>query len=279
MLLTMFFFVSLDAAAKYLMNFYPAAQVTWGRFFFHTVITIAVIVGLKKGIRQQIKSRTPKLQIARSFLMLATNGLFFLGIKTIDLTTATAIMFLSPVVMTILAIPVLGEQVGIRRWMGVFVGFVGAMIIVRPGFAEIDVAIIFLLIATVTHAFYQIFTRQVREYDDPMTSLFYTGIAGMVVMSAIMPFEWQTPEWQHWPLFVVLGLMGCLGHFCLIRSLRVAPVSVVSPFSYTTLIWATGFSYVLFGELPDYWVYVGAALIIFSGLYILYREQQLAKGS
>ncbi len=274
MLLTMFFFVTLDATAKYLMQFYSVAQVIWGRFFFHMILVLAVLLSMKSGIKDKITSKKPSLQIARSFLMLATNGLFFIGIQTVDLTTATTIMFLTPIVVTILSIPVLGERVGMRRWIGVIIGFVGAMIIVRPGMIELDMAILILVVATFTHAFYQIYTREIRVYDDPLTSLLYTGLIGSIVMSTVVPFQWQWPEIAHWPMFFLMGLMGCMGHFCLIRSLRIAPVSVVSPFSYTTLIWATGFSYILFDELPDYWVFVGATLIVASGLYILHREQQ-----
>lgn len=276
MLLTMFFFVALDAAAKYLMQFYPVAQVIWGRFFFHTILTLSILFFMQAGFKEKLVSKCPGLQLWRSVLMLATNGLFFVAIKTVDLTTATSIMFLSPIVLTMLAIPILGEAVGVRRWTGVVTGFIGALIIVRPGIIDIDFAIILVLVATLSHAFYQIFTRQVRVYDAPVISLFYTGLIGAVVMSAVVPFVWQSPSLQHWLLFFLLGLMGCLGHFCLIRSLRIAPASVVSPFSYSTLIWASGFSFVLFGELPDKWVYIGAALIVASGLYILYREQQVA---
>ena len=275
MLITMFFFVALDAIAKYLMQFYPVPQVIWGRFFFHTIFVLAAILMMGSGIKDRIKSQKPKLQFWRSVFMFATNGMFFLAIQSVDLTTATTIMFLSPIIVTVLAIPMLGESVGLRRWIGVIIGFFGAMIIVRPGFIELDVAIIALLIAAVSHSIYQIFTRQVRVYDHPMTSLFYTGIVGAIVMSLAVPFQWQPPSIAHWPIFALLGVAGCLGHICLIRALRAAPASVVSPFSYTTLIWATGFSYFMFDELPDSWVYLGAAIIVSSGLYIFYREHKV----
>lgn len=275
MLATMFFFVTLDATAKYLMQFYATAQVIWGRFFFHTFLVLITIVFMHSGGRGYLLSNKPPLQIWRSILMLATNGLFFMAVKTVDLTTASSIMFLSPIVVMLLAIPLLGETVGIRRIISVIIGFVGALVIVRPGVIEFDIAMGFLLVATVTHALYQIYTRQIRVYDHPLTSLLYTGVVGMIVMSIIVPFYWQQPTLSHWPFFVLMGMAGCLGHFCLIRSLRIAPASVVTPFSYTTLIWATGFSYILFDELPDIWVYIGAVLIIASGFYILFREQKV----
>lgn len=274
MMLTMFFFVTLDAIAKYLMQFYPVQQVIWGRFFFHMVLVLCAFVVIKTPVKQNIASKRPGLQIRRSILMLATNGLFFIAIKTIDLTTATTIMFMSPIIVTMLSIPLLGEQVGVRRWAGVMIGFIGAMIIIRPGMIEFEFAILTLLAAACTHSFYQIFTRQVRVYDDPMVSLFYTGLVGSIAMSLIVPFDWHWPELHHWPIFLLLGVMGFVGHFCLIKSLRVAPASVVSPFTYSTLIWATGFSYFLFAELPDKWVFIGAAIIIASGLYILHRESK-----
>ena len=245
------------------------------RFFFHMVLVLTALVLMRSNIKQTITSRRPGLQIWRSILMLATNGLFFYAVRTVELTAATTIMFLTPVVVTILVIPVLGETVGIRRWTGVLIGFVGAVIIVRPGVIEVEMSILILIVATLTHAFYQLFTRQVRVYDDPVTSLLYTGLVGTVVMSIVVPFQWQVPMLEHWPLFVLMGLMGSVGHYCLIRSLRAAPASVVSPFSYTTMIWATGFSYFLFDELPDSWVYAGGSLIVASGLYILHRERQV----
>jgi len=275
MLLAMFFFVTLDAVAKYLMQIYPVTQVIWGRFFFHMVLVLTALVLMRSNIKQTITSRRPGLQIWRSVLMLATNGLFFYAIRTVELTTATTIMFLTPVVVTILSIPVLGETVGIRRWTGVLIGFAGALIIVRPGVIEVEMSILILIVATLTHAIYQLFTRQVRVYDDPVTSLLYTGLVGTMVMSIVVPFQWQVPMLEHWPLFVLMGLVGSVGHYCLIRSLRAAPASVVSPFSYTTMIWATGFSYFLFDELPDSWVYAGGSLIVASGLYILHRERQV----
>jgi drug/metabolite transporter (DMT)-like permease len=239
------------------------------------VLVLTALVLMRSNIKQAITSRRPGLQIWRSILMLATNGLFFYAVRTVELTAATTIMFLTPVVVTILAIPVLGETVGLRRWTGVLIGFVGALIIVRPGVIEVEMPILILIVATLTHAFYQLFTRQVRVYDDPVTSLLYTGLVGTVVMSIVVPFQWQVPMLEHWPLFVLMGLMGSVGHYCLIRSLRAAPASVVSPFSYTTMIWATGFSYFLFDELPDSWVYAGGSLIVASGLYILHRERQV----
>lgn len=270
MLVTMFWFVSLDAMAKYLMQSYPVAQVVWARFFFH-VIFVLIAMGFHGGL--QIRSQSIVLQCARSIFMLTTTVLFFIGVHLLPLATASTIMFVSPIFVTILSIFLLEEKVGMRRWAGVATGFVGAMVVVRPGFEAFDWSMLFVLTAALTHAFYQIFTRKARLYDSPITSLFYTGLVGALVMTAVVPHQWQSVEGSDYLLLASLGLAGGIGHLCLIRAFRSAPASVVAPFSYTSLIWATLFGYILFSDLPDRWTLIGACLIIISGLYILHRER------
>ncbi len=269
MLVTMFWFVALDTAAKYLMQYYEVAQVVWGRFFFHTLLVLVYIVATRTPA---FVSKKLSLQITRSILMLVTTILFFLGISTIQLATASTIMFLSPILITVLAIPLLGESVGIRRWSSVFVGFCGALVVVRPGVDAFEFGMIFLLAAALTNAFYQISTRQIRIYDNPITSLFYTGVVGAVLTSVVVPFYWTWPTFEHWWVFLFLGIAGSVSHLCLIRAFRVAPASVIAPFGYTSLVWAVGFGFMIFGDLPDRWTVIGAAIIIASGLYIYHRE-------
>ena len=153
-------------------------------------------------------------------------------------------------------------------------GFVGAAIVVRPwetGLGGTGIGLLFLLVAAFFNANYQIVTRMVRE-DDPLTSLLFTATAGAVVTSFALPWFWSWPDFAGWLLLVGSGLAGALGHFCLIRALRLAPASVVAPFSYSSLIWATLFGFIFWGDWPDWWTWVGAAVIIGSGLYIFHRE-------
>ena len=185
-------------------------------------------------------------------------------------------MFLNPILLTILSIPLLGEKVTPRRWFGVIFGFVGAIIVVQPwteGLGFPDPGVLFLLAAALFNANYQIITRKVRM-DDPLTSLLYTAAAGAVVTSAIAPWFWQWPGAFDWLLLVASGLAGGLGHLCLIRAFQAAPASVVAPFSYSSLIWATLFGFVIWGDFPDLWTWAGAALIIISGHYIFYGERK-----
>ena len=273
MLATMFCFISLDTMMKYLMESYSLVQVTWARFFFATVVAI---VACGPRIRTMSVSRHPKQQLLRSVFLMSTTGMFNAGIRTVPLATATTIMFLNPVLVTVLAIPLLGEKVGLQRWIGVFLGFLGAVIVVRPwqeGTGGYGYGVIFLLVAAVLNANYQILTRRVRG-DDPLTSLLYTATAGAVVTSCLVPWFWQWPKPIDWLLLMGTGLAGGLGHLFLIRAFRSAPASVVAPFSYSSLIWATIFGFVIWGDWPDLWTWAGAALIIGSGLYIFSRERR-----
>jgi drug/metabolite transporter (DMT)-like permease len=275
MLATMFCFITLDALMKLLLETYPLVQVTWARFFFATVI--AFIVAAPR-LPQIAVSRSPRFQLLRSVLLMFTTAVFNAGIRTTPLATATTIMFMSPILVTVLSTVLLKEHVGIRRWASIAVGFLGAMIVVRPWESvegTIGFGVLFLLVAAFSNANYQIATRRVRM-DDPLTSLLYTAVAGAVVTSLLLPWSWEWPTAFDWLLLASTGLAGGLGHLCLIRALQAAPASVVAPFSYSSLIWATLFGFVIFGELPDMWTWAGAVLIIASGLYIFHRERRVA---
>jgi drug/metabolite transporter (DMT)-like permease len=272
MLATMGCFISLDAIMKFLLETYSLAQVTWARFFFATIIA-AVAAG--PNLPRVVRSNAPALQLTRSMLLALTTGVFNAGVRLVPLATATTIMFLSPILVTVLSIPLLKEHVGPRRWFGVGVGFLGALVVVRPWETHVGVfetGALLLLAAAFLNSNYQIITRKVRLYDEPMTSLFYTAAVGAVVMSLIVPWYWQWPTAFDWLLFVLAGLAGGVGHLCLIQAFRRAPASVVAPFSYSALIWATLYGWVLFSEWPDLWTCAGASLIIASGLYIFHRE-------
>lgn len=276
MLATMFCFIALDAIMKHLLESYSLVQVTWGRFFFATVVAIAIC---GRRLPALAVTRSPGLQALRSVLLMTTTALFNAGIRTLPLATATTMMFTSPILVTILSIPLLGEKVGIRRWAGIAVGFAGAIIVVRPwqdGLGGLGTGVLFLLAAALINACYQIATRQVR-HDDQLTSLLYTAAAGAIVTSAITPWFWQWPGVFDWMLLAASGLAGGLGHLCLIKALQAAPASVVAPFTYSSLIWAALLGYTIWGDWPDLWTWAGAALIIGSGLYIFYREAMIAR--
>jgi drug/metabolite transporter (DMT)-like permease len=274
MLATMGCFIGLDTLMKLGLERYSLVQVTWGRFFFATIFA-----GLYCGraLPHLMKSRAPLQQTLRSFFLMITTALFNGGIMFVPLVTATTIMFLTPVFTTMLAVLVLGEHVGFRRWTGIAVGFLGALIVIQPWTAlttGINVGASLLFAAAISNASYQIATRKVRQ-DDPRTSLLFTAAVGAIVATLVLPWYWTWPDAQGWFLLAGSGFMGALGHFCIIAAFGNAPASVVAPFSYSSLLWASALGFLVWGDVPQLQVLVGAAFIMSSGLYIFFRERQI----
>jgi drug/metabolite transporter (DMT)-like permease len=273
MLLTVALFVSMDAIGKYLTQSYPVLQVTWARFFFHALWLIAFL-HWRGDIISVIRTRRPALQLWRGFLMMAANTMFIAGVSVMPLVNTSSILLISPLLVTALSVPLLGEYVGPRRWAGVVIGCIGALIIIRPGSGVMQWAALFPLGAASCFAFYQIATRQLSHSEPPLTTLFYTISVGTPVMTLIMPLVWEMPDWQGWAMMAGMGLIGGISHFTLIKAFSAAPAAVISPFNYSNLVWATLFGFIVFGELPDGWTIVGALIIVASGLYVFFREQQ-----
>lgn len=269
MLLTMLLFVSMDAIVKELVQTYPVPQVAWARFFFHAVL-LATVLGRRLPVT--FSTRRRGLQLLRSGLLLVTTLQFFGGLYFLPLADMTAVMQSAPLIVTALSLPLLGEQVGLRRWTGVAAGFVGALLIIRPGTEAMQPAALLPLGAATTFALYQLTTRILSRTDATFNTLMYTPLVGAVVLSATIPFFWVTPDLEGWALMVLAGMLGGLGHFTMIRAFTWAPAATVSPFGYSALIWATLFGLVLFGDFPDSWTVAGALIIVGSGLYILHRE-------
>jgi drug/metabolite transporter (DMT)-like permease len=190
----------------------------------------------------------------------------------LTLADATAVTFVGPLLAVAMSVPLLGEWVGPRRWTGVLIGFVGALIIIRPGTGVMEFAAFLPLGAALCFALYQIATRRLRGIDGPVTTLAFMAVTGTVVTSAIVPFFWILPDLAGGLLMGSLGMLGTTGHFALIKAFESAPVSVIAPFDYTALIWAALFGYFIFNEMPDTFTILGALVITGSGLYILRRE-------
>jgi drug/metabolite transporter (DMT)-like permease len=278
MLATMLCFIVLDAIMKYGLETMSLVQVTWGRFFFATLFA-AMVCG--RDIARLAVSEAPGVQAIRSCFLMVTTGLFNAGIATSPLATATTIMFLSPIFVTALATLVLSEQVGLRRWSSIAVGFLGALVVVSPwqdGFQFMGSGIMFLIAAAFTNSCYQITTRKLR-HDDPMTSLLFTASAGAVVTTVLLHWHWSPPNITEWALLIASGAMGLLGHLCIIKAFQAAPASVVAPFSYSALIWATTLGFLIWNDWPTFNTLVGAFLIISSGLYIFFRERYLKQAT
>ncbi len=270
-LITAFFFVCVHATGKFLLNRYPVVQVVWGRYIFHLLLALVV---LAPHLPRLIRSTSPKLQLLRSAFMLGASTFYFAAVQFLPLTEANAINFLTPVLVVLLAPLVLGETVGLKRWIGVGLGFVGAMIVIRPGSGLMDIAAGIMIMSTLCNAAYQLSTRKLGSVDDPLTTLIYTALVGSVGASLVVPFYWTPIDLEGWLLMLTIGAFAVIGHFALINAYRLAPASSLAPFSYSMLIWSTLFGFLIFGQLPDIWVIVGAAVIVIGGITILRTDRR-----
>lgn len=274
MLLAMVFAASQDSLGKWLSLLYPVPLVIWARYMVHFLM---VSVILSPRLPDMVRTRRPVLQILRSILLYMITVLFITALTRIQVTDGTAIMFIAPIIVTALSPALLGEKVGVRRWIGVAIGFLGALIVIRPGGGFTDWGALMALGAAFCYGLFQLSTRVINRDDHAMTTMFYTAVGGTVISSLVLPFYWVAPDPVHWPALIGMGIFGAATHFSLIRAFAHADAVVISPFGYTHLIWATGIAYVVFNEVPDGWTVIGALVIAGSGLYILYRERQRAK--
>jgi drug/metabolite transporter (DMT)-like permease len=265
-------FASMDAGSKLLAEGYSIIQILWIRFLSQAVI--AAWLAARHGAVAGLRTRHLWLQSLRSLILVVEIGLFILAITVLPLANAHAIFAVTPLLVTALSVPILGERVGWRRWSAIGVAFLGMLIILRPGFGAINPMALVALLASCLFALYQVLTRIVSRHDPPMTTLFYTALIGAVGLSVIGPFHWDWPDARGWALFAVVACLGSSGHFLLIKALQLTPASVLQPFSYTVLVWATIVGFVVFGSLPDWPTVLGAAVIVGSGLYTLYRERR-----
>ncbi len=270
MLLTMLLFVSMDTTAKYLIRDYSVVQVSWARYLVHAVL-IAALLGHR--LPSAIRTTRLPLQLLRSSLLLAITLVYFIALSFIPLADATAIMASSPLILIALSVPLLGERVGRHRWLSVAAGFLGALIIIRPGLGMLQLAALLPLLSALFYALYQIITRKLSTTEAPLTTLFYTASVGTVVTTLAIPFFWTMPDAQGWLLMGLIGLLGSTGHFSMIKAFECAPATTIAPFGYTSLLWAIGYGYAIFGEFPDIYTLSGAAIIAASGLYVLHRER------
>jgi len=264
-------FSSLDASAKYISSQLPLLMVLWGRYLFHFIFVMLFF--FNDAPRNIIYTQKIKLQILRSFLLVGAGVTFWGALLFMPLADCVIIAFASPLLVTALSVPLLGESVGLHRWAAVIVGLIGVMIVIRPGIGIVHWASILPFIAALFYANIQITTRILGRTDKALTTLFYTSFGGLIFCSIAVVFIWVTPSPGQWLILMWLGFLGALGHYFMIKAFEIAPVSLLAPFDYTTLIWATLLGYVIFGDLPDTWAIMGAIIIMSSGLYIIHRER------
>jgi drug/metabolite transporter (DMT)-like permease len=265
-------FAFLDADAKFLGRRMDVLEVVWARYTFAFFLALAWSNPIRRP--GMLTSARPGLQIARSTLLLGSTALNFFAIKYLQLDQALTITFSTPFLVAALAGPVLGEWVGPRRWAAIGVGFLGVLVVTRPGFNAIHPAAALSAGGALCYALYSLATRTLARTDSNETTLFYTNLIGAVVMLPIVGFVWTPPNS---PLIVLLmlaaGALASFGHFLLIAAHRLAPASVLSPFIYSQLAWTVALGFFVFGDVPNRWTMAGAGIVIASGLYLLHRER------
>jgi drug/metabolite transporter (DMT)-like permease len=274
-LLGWMFLPVMDGFAKYLSADLPILQITWARYFFTVAFTLPIMFFFFN--KQLVWSDKPKLQILRGLILLSANICFFYAISVISLAKALTLAFIAPLIVTAFSPLLLGEKVGLRRWTAVIIGFTGSLIVIRPGFVEINLASLSALGTGFLYGFYLIITRKLSTSDNPLLTLLITGAVGAVLVSLVVPFYWVKPTFNQWSLMAGIGIFACIGHIFLILSLKFADASKLAPLGYTEIIPNVIIGYYFFNELPDNWTYLGLFIIILSGLYISWRQYLLDK--
>jgi drug/metabolite transporter (DMT)-like permease len=270
-LVAMGMFGCMDGFSKVLVQHYPAWLILWIRHLVALVLVVAILAP-RHPIVALRATRRPWLQLVRTLLLVTEMGLVLIAFRTLPLADAHAIFAATPLLVTALSVPLLKEQVGWRRWVAVAIGFVGMLVILRPGFAAIPPAALLATLCMVMYAHYHLLTRLVSRADRPETSYLVQTVVSAILLSIVGPFVWEPIAWPHLPLLLALGVLGAGGHYCLVRALSVAPAVVVQPFTYTMLLWAVVIGYLVFGDLPDSWTIAGAALVVAAGIYAAWRE-------
>jgi len=273
-------FSCLDTTAKYLGRHVDVVQVVWARYTFAFLLTLIISNPLRRpGL---LRTGRPVLQVARATILLGSTALNFFALKYLRLDQVLAITFSTPFFVAALSGPVLGEWVGPRRWAAIGVGFIGVLVVTRPGFGLVHPAALLAILATLSYAVYMLSTRLLSRVDSNDTTLFYSNFVGAAVMLPVVPFFWHMPDLFQFGLMMMAGALASFGHYMLIVAHRHAPASVLSSFIYSQLVWVVMLGYVVFGDVPDGYTLAGASIVIASGLYIFHRERirgpRVAKG-
>ena len=264
----------MDAIAKYLSAELSFFQITWARYFFTVVWTLPLMYFF---FRETLTfSQNLKLQIIRGLTLFFANICFFYSISIISMAKALTLAFVAPLITTALSPFFLKEKVGLRRWAAVIVGFIGSLIVIRPGYLDVNLATIAGLGTGFFYGIYLVITRKLHSTDSPLLTLLLTGVVGAIIASFFVPVVWTSPTFNQWLWLGLMGIFACLGHICLIYSLKYADASKLAPFGYFEIIPNIILGYLIFSDFPDIWTFAGLSVICLSGYYVFRRELSLS---
>ncbi|MEM7620106.1 MAG: DMT family transporter [Pseudomonadota bacterium] len=266
-------FSVMDAIAKYLAEIaeIPVSQVIWTRLIVHVGFTF-LILG-PTSLPRLVNSQKPGIQILRSLCLLGATAFNFIALKYLQLDQTVTIFFLSPLIVAVLAGPILGEWIGWWRLLAICFGFCGIILIMRPGFGGVHWAVFYALGAAISFSFYNILTRYLSNYDSSEVTQFFSPLVGAAIFAPFAFLDWQAPSSVlQWALLLSMGFIGGFGHWLLIIAHRYAPAPILGPFIYTGLLSMVIIGYFVFNDIPTVWTLAGASIVIIAGLYLLYRE-------
>ncbi len=275
MALGMFLFSAGDTVAKLLTDTLHPVQIVWSR---QLGLLLGVVVLLMMRGRGILKSANPTLQIGRGVLAVCSATLFVAAVGYVPLADAVAVTFVAPFLVTVMGALILRERVGPRRWTAVGLGFIGMLIVIRPGMGVVHPAMLLIMAAAFFFAMRQILSRMLSGGDRTVTTVAYTAITSSAILTVPLPFFWQTPDLgRDVPLLIGVAALAAGGEVLVIKSLELAEAVVLAPVHYSLLIWGTAYGWLVFGQFPDIWTWVGAAVIMGTGLYVVHRERVAAR--
>jgi drug/metabolite transporter (DMT)-like permease len=261
-----FLFAGSDALSKYLTNFYPVVMVLWVRYVVH--VSLMLVVLRPPSLHHLLTSKKPMLQIIRGICMVSTNLLFISALRFIPLAEGTSIIYISPLLVTALSGPLLGDRVGRLQWVAVAIGFIGVLLVVRPGGGMFHPVALLALGAAISFSVYQIITRKLNHYDSSSTTNFISGLISAVVTSLLLPFFWKIPTLHYGLLMVILGVSALVSHLLMTKAYQYAKPSTLAPFSYMQLLFAGLIGCLFFNQIPDATGMVGMLIIVAGGLLV-----------
>ncbi len=273
MIFALFVLASMDAVAKHLTETLAAPQILAVRFWIF--LTFSSLIASRRGLRQAAHSKNPRLQIVRTLVLVVEMTMFLVAFSFLPLAEVHAIAAVSPLIVMALAAIFLGERIGPRRWTAVAVGFLGVMLIIRPGAGVFDPISLLALAGAFGWATYQVLLRAVARIDQPDTTTLYTAGIGVICFTIAAPFFWKSPSLETWGWLAAVGILGSVGHFLLPAAFKFAPASTLQPFAYTMPIWAVFLGWAVFNHIPDFWTLAGGSIVICSGLFALWRERKV----
>jgi drug/metabolite transporter (DMT)-like permease len=272
-MLAMLCFASMDAISKFLVADYAVGQIMWIRCAL--IFLISWFVVRRQGLGGALRTTGPRLQLTRSLILVIESAIFVLAFRYLPLADTHAVAATSPLIVIALGVLFLGERAGPARWFAVAAGFAGVLLIVRPGLRTFDWPVLLPLIGAVLWATYQILTRLAARHDSAHTSLIWAALVPLIATTFVGPIGWQWPTPWAWILIALISAIGAVGNYALIKALDYAEAGAVQPYSYTLLVWAALLGVVMFGDIPDGWTILGAAVVVTSGLYTWHHDRRL----